>query len=100
MSIPLTEQETTFLIDGLDSKFVDCYSCSVVYVRRLAKIATDLGIEYTVPFEGAIRVRLPITCLLLRPPRKVSEEFRAAARERAKEMRAVRMNGKASVEGK
>ena len=98
MSIPKSEQESTFLIDGEDSEFVDCYSCSVVYVRRLMKIAKSLKIEYTVPFEGAIRVRLPIACLSLRFPRKVSEESRAAAREQAKRMLA--MKGILPKEGK
>ena len=84
MSLHKDEVETTFLIDGIDSEFVDCYSCSGVYVRKLKKIAEKLGIAYTTPFEGGIRVRLPIACLSLRHPRKMSAEARAAASLRFK----------------
>lgn len=84
MPIHKDEMETTFLIDGIDSEFVDCYSCSAVYVRKLKKIAEKLGIAYTTPFEGGIRVRLPIACILLRHPKKMSEEARAAASLRFK----------------
>ena len=93
MSIPREEAETTFLIDGVDNEFVDCYSCSTVYVRRLKKIADKLGIAYTTPFEGGIRVKLPAACLLLREPRKMSEEARAAASVRFKAMLARREAG-------
>ena len=93
MSIPRDEQETTFLIDSIDNEFVDCYSCSAVYVRKLQKIADKLGIAYTTPFEGGIRVKLPVACLLLREPRKMSEEARAAASVRFKAMLARREAG-------
>ena len=93
MSIARDEAETTFLIDGIDNEFVDCYSCSTVYVRKLRKIADKLGIAYTTPFEGGIRVKLPIACLLLRQPKKMSAEARAAASVRFKAMLARREAG-------
>ncbi len=89
MSIPREDQESSFLIDGEDNDYVQCYSCSPVYVRKLIAIAEAAGVEYSIPYPGSIRVNLPIECLLIRPPRKkreVSEEFRKAARERFNKM--------------
>ena len=86
MSIAREDSETTFLIDGVDNEFVDCYSCSIVYVRKLREIADGLGVTYETPYPGAIRVRLPIACLLIRSPRKITPEFREKARERGKAM--------------
>jgi hypothetical protein len=81
------EMETSFLIDGLDESVVDVYSCSNRWVGRIKKVADALGIEYTVPHEGAIRVTLPVRCLLFRvppPKRELTEEQREVLRVRFK----------------
>lgn len=89
MAIPFDEQETSFLIDRINPDFVECYSCDAYYVRRLKKIAESLGVEYTIPYEGAIRVTLPVECVLLREPpkkREMTDEQRDAARSRFQKM--------------
>ena len=95
---PLDEQETCIVIEPL-KKTADVYSCVPNWVKKINKLSINDEVKVLHKDSLSIRVEVPQSWITIKPPckRKLSEEQKAAARERMMKAQEARKNKKSPM---
>lgn len=83
MNIPRDEQETIISFTA-DDKIAQVYTCDAVYIRKLDRLCEKSPNQYKVIQQDAYSktYTMPKKLVSFRIPREMTEEQRAAAKER------------------